>query len=99
MRLIGEAREVKLFEQEIPGAVPREHSPRAVGAMRGGREADQNKIGFGIAKRRYGTPPIGPVAIRAALGARDLLAIVHQARALAAIRDLTLQYGEPVLRR
>ena len=65
--------------------------------MCGGREANDHQSCLGIAERGHGASPIGPVAIGAALGARDFLAVVHQARALAAIRDFALEHRELVL--
>jgi hypothetical protein len=77
VRLIGEACAMELLVQEIPRAVAREHAARTVGAVRGGREPDDDEVGFGIAKGRHGTAPVGPIAIRAALGARDFLAVLN----------------------
>ena len=97
MRLIREAGAMKLRVQEISGAVPGEHPPGAVGAMRGGRESDDDEAGFRIAKGRHGASPVGPIAIRAALDARDFLAVTHQARTLAAFRDFAFECDKPFL--
>jgi len=64
VRLIREAGAMELRVQEISRAVPGEHAPGAVGAMRGGRESDDDETSIGIAKGRHGASPVSPIAIR-----------------------------------
>jgi len=97
VRLIREAGAMELRVQEISRAVPGEHAPGAVGAMRGGRESDDDETSIGIAKGRHGASPVGPIAIRAALGARDFLAVTHQAGTLAAFRNFAFECDKPFL--
>src|ERR1700731_4726720 len=82
---------MKLRVEEIAGAVSSEHAPGAIGAVCGGRKPDDDEISLRVAKGRHGTAPVGPIAVRSALGAGYFLAITHQAGALAALRDFALE--------
>ncbi len=62
-----------------------------IAAVRGGREADQEHTGAGIAEAGHWLGPIILVAIGAPFHASDLLAIFDQAGTPAASDDLIVQ--------
>ncbi len=97
LRLIRETGAMELRVQEIAGAVSGEHAPGPIGAMRGGRQSDDDEGGFEITKGRNRASPVGPIAIRTALGSRDFLAVTHQAGTLAAFRDLAFEFDKRFL--
>jgi hypothetical protein len=91
--LVGKARTVKLRVEKIAGTVSGEHAPRPVRAMSGRRQTDDHQFGLRVAEGRHGPPPVGPIAVRAALSPRNLLAVAHQPRALPARRDFAFERG------
>src|ERR1700676_450628 len=66
--------------------------------MRSRRKADNDKTRCRITEGRHEAPPIRPVAVGAPLDACDLLEVVNQTRALAAIRNFALKNREIVFR-
>src|SRR5207237_693873 len=74
------------------GAITREHASRAVGAVCGGRQSQDQQAGLWIAEAGNGLSPIRPVAIGAPLYGRDLPAVSHQPRTSLASDDLRLKY-------
>ena len=93
-RLVGEAGAVQGGEQEVAGAVAREHATRAVGAVRGRGEPEDQHARGRVAEAGDRAAPVRPVAERGALLARDRLAPLDQPRAGAAGGDLRLEGGE-----
>ena len=81
-------------EQEIAGAVPGEHAARAVGAVRGRRQAEQQHARRGVAEAAHRAAPVGLVAEGRALLRRDLLAPGDEPRAAAARVDLVGERGQ-----
>src|SRR5580765_7636742 len=65
--------------------------------MRAGRESDDDQACVRVAKGRHGPSPISPIAIRASLGARDFLAVMHQSGTLTALRDFAFECGKWVV--
>jgi len=81
---------MKRRHQKVAGtadAVAGEDATRAVRAVCGGREADDQEAGAWIAESRYWFAPVFIVAVGAALRARDLLAVASKARTPIAIDD------------
>ena len=64
-------RPVEGGEEKIPGAIPGEHAPGPVGAMRGGRQADDANGGLGISERGNRASPIRIFFKRLAFDLRD----------------------------
>ena len=89
--LVGEAGVVEGLVEEIAGAIAGEDAAGAVGAVGTGGEADDDEAGFGIAEGGDGEAPVGFVAIGAALGLGDGLAVLAEAGALVAVGDLFLE--------
>ena len=83
-RLIREAGFVQRGVEKVARTVTREHSPGTVRSMSCGSEPQNQQLGLGITKSWNRLAPVFPSAIGAALFARDLLAILYQARALGA---------------
>ena len=75
---IGEACSMKRRHEEVAGAagaVAGEHAARAVGAVRGGREAEQQEPRGRIAEAGHGTAPVDLIAVRALLLDGDAAAV------------------------
>ena len=89
--MVGEAGIVEGLVEEIAGAVASEDAAGAVGAVCTGGEADDDEAGFGIAERGDGAAPVDFVAVGAALGLGDGLAVFAEAGALVAVDDLFLE--------
>ena len=87
---------MKRLVEKIAGAVAGEHAAGAIGAVRGGSEAENQEPGARIAKAGNGLAPVFPVAKRETLFARDFFAVAHQARALPALDDLSVELVESV---
>ena len=89
-RLIRETVRVERGHQEVARAataVAGEGSPRPVGAVRRGREGDEQDPGVRVAKSRHGLSPVGLVTVGGSLLAGDQLTVVPQPRAPAAGDD------------
>jgi hypothetical protein len=91
-RLIGKPRAKQRLVQKIARAIAREHSARAIRAMRRGRKSQYQKLRARIAKSRNRLSPIVPSQKRSALVARDLFAIPYQPRARAAADNFLIQF-------
>ena len=89
--LVGEAGVVECLVEEIAGAVAGEDAAGAVGAVGSGGESDDDEAGLGVAERGDGAAPVGFVAVGAALGLGDVLAVFAEAGALVAIDDFFLE--------
>jgi len=95
-RLIGQARAVESGEEEIAAAVAGEYAAGSVGAVGGGREADDPDARRWIAEPADGFAPVLPIEIGAAFFPRDELAIFPQAGASNAGRYFITQLLECV---
>ena len=93
-RLVREAAPEHRREQEVARTVAREHAPGAIAAVRRGREADDQHAGARIAETRHRPGPVGLVAKRRPLLARDRFAPFDEARARATARDLACERVE-----
>ena len=89
-REAGEAGGVHRRHQEQAGAIAGEHPAGAVGAVRAGRQADDQQARLGIAEAGQRAAPVGLVAIRGALHRRDVGAVRPQPRAPRARDDLAM---------
>lgn len=83
-RLRSKAGGVERAIQKIARTIAREHTPRPVGSMGGGRQSYNQEPRFRIAKRRDWFTPIDPIAESAAFDGSDMLAVRHQPRTAAA---------------
>ncbi len=90
--LIGKSRAEQRLVKKIAGAIAREHSSRAIGAVRSRRKPQNQKLGARIAETRNGLAPIIPSKERTALVPRDLFAIPYQSRTLAAENDFLIEF-------
>ena len=90
-RLVGKTRAKQRLVQKIARAIAGKHSPRAIGAMRRGREPQNQKLRVWITKSRDRLSPVIPCQKRSALVPRDLFAIPYQSRARAAVNDFLIQ--------
>jgi len=77
--------------KERARVVAGEHAARAIGAVRGGRQSDDQKPRRGIAERRQRLAPVFPIPIRAPFYLRHVLAVRPQPGAAAASDDFLLQ--------
>jgi hypothetical protein len=80
--------------EHVTGPVAREHPPGPVAAMRGGREADDEKRGVRRSKPWDRAPPVRLVGEGGALGAGHLLAPGDEPRAGLATGDARVQFRE-----
>jgi hypothetical protein len=64
---------MKRSEQEVAGAISREHPPGSVGAVRSWGEPDDDESCGRVAKARHRAAPIRLIAKRSSLLVRDLL--------------------------
>jgi hypothetical protein len=96
--LAGEAGAVQGREEEVAGAVAREDAARAVAAVRGGREADDEEPRARIAEPRQGPAPVLLVLEPPDLDAGDLEAPRPQARTALARDDVARDAGEGIAR-
>ncbi len=87
-RLVREPGPVQGGEEEVAAAVAGEHPARAVRAVRGRGEPEQQHAGLRVAEAVDRPAPVLLVAERGALLARDLLAPGDEPRAAAARVDL-----------
>ncbi len=94
--MIGEAGAMKTLVEKIARAVSGKHTAGAIGAVRGGRESQDQELGVPIAEAGNGLAPVFPVAKRETLLARDFFAVEHKARAFAAADDLLIELFERV---
>lgn len=83
-RLAGEAGAIQRAIEKIARTIAGEHASGAIRAVRGGREAEDKKLGARIPETGNRLAPVIPVEEGAALGASDAFAIAHQARAFPA---------------
>src|SRR5262245_13949454 len=77
--------------QNIAGTVAREHPARSIGSVSTRREPHYEYSRLWITKRGYRAAPILPIAIRPALGLRNLCAMDAQTGAAIAIFYFILQ--------
>jgi hypothetical protein len=75
-----EPRPIERRHQEVTRAVAREDAAGSVGAVRGGRETDDQQPRRGIAEARDRTSPVHLVAVRAFLFESDAAAVLPQTR-------------------
>src|SRR4029077_19892428 len=87
-RLVGEAGAPQRGEQEVARAVAREYPPRAVGPMRGGRQAQQKDARAGVAEPGHRATPVALGRERCAAPASDLLTPSDQPRTAPAADEL-----------
>src|SRR5262249_19520217 len=92
--LVGPAEAVERLVEPVAARVPREHPARAIAAVRGGREPDDEHPGAWIAEAGHRAAPVGLVAERPTPLARDLLAVGSQRRAALANQDCPRHGGE-----
>ncbi len=85
--LRGEAGLVQHRIEKIAGAIARERSAGTVGAVRAGRESEDEHTGPGVAEGRHGPAPVLPVGVGAAARAGDLGAVRAQAWTELALDD------------
>ena len=90
--LAGESGAMELFVQEVAAAVSGEHAPGAIRAVGRGGQADDQELSLRIAESGDRAAPVRFVPVGAPLGARDFLAVANQARAFAALDDLSVEY-------
>jgi hypothetical protein len=83
-RLIGKPRAKQSLVQKISRTISREHSPRAIRAMRRGRKSQNQELRPRIAESRNRLSPVIACRKRSALVPRDLFTIPYQPRARAA---------------
>jgi hypothetical protein len=83
---------MELFVQEVAAAISGEHAPGAIRAVGCGGQADDQELSLRIAEAGDGAAPVRFVAVGAALGAGDFLAVANQARAFAALDNLSVEY-------
>ena len=93
--LAGESNLVQHGIHEVAAGIARERASGAVGAMRPGSKSHDEHARVGVAESRDGLAPIFPVAVCAALLARNLFAVRHQTRAKGAGNDFAVEDGEP----
>ena len=91
MGLVGETGAVQGAVEEVAGGIPGEHAPGAVGAVRAGRQADDQDARRVVAKTGDGPAPVFLVAVGALALPRDALAVGRQARAQPAGDDLFME--------
>ena len=90
-RLVGEPARVQGGEEPVARAVAGEHAAGAVGAVGGGRQAEQADARVGVAEAGHGAAPVLLVGKRRALLPRHLLAPLDEPRAATAVGDLALE--------
>src|SRR5206468_3042022 len=93
-RLIRETGLVQRGVQEVARAVAGEHASGTIGSMRGRRQAEDQQLCLPVAESGHGLAPVFAIAISAALLARDLLPVLHEARALPARDNLLVQHAK-----
>ena len=92
--LVGETGAVKHAVQEISGTIAGEDAAGAVGAVRGGRETNDQEPGPAGAEGRNRFTPVLLIAVGAALYLGHMAAVVDEPRTLLAGYDLRLQNVE-----
>src|SRR5579884_717316 len=92
--LVGQPRSPQRSEQPVAGAVAREDPSRAVAAVRGGREPEDQDPSARVAEAGHGPTPVLLAGERASLDASDLLAPGDEPRTAPALRDLRLEPGQ-----
>jgi len=90
--LAGESGAMELFVQEVAAAVSSEHASSAIRAVGRGGQANDQELSVRIAEAGDGAAPVRFVPVGTALDARDFLAVANQARAFAALDDLSVEY-------
>ncbi len=80
--------------EKIAGAVAGEHAPGAIGAVRGGSEAEDQKLRARVAETGNGFAPVFAIAEGTALFASDGFAVAHQARAFSARHNFFVELLE-----
>lgn len=85
--LVREAGAVQCGIQKIAGGIAGEDTPGAIRAVRPRRKSDDDDARVRIAKTRDRSTPVRPLAVRAALLARDAFAVADEARAAVAGGD------------
>ena len=80
--------------EKVAGAIAGEHASGAIGAVRGGRQANDEKLRVAVSETGHWPPPIGVLAERATLGPRDLFSMRYQAGTLRAGDDAAIQNAE-----
>src|SRR5439155_217843 len=93
--LVRQPAPVKGREQEVTGPVAGEDAPRAVPAMRGRRQAQEQDPCRRIGERRHGPPPVRLAGEGGPLLPSHLLPPCHQSGAFSAGHDLVRQGLEP----
>src|SRR4029077_10501144 len=94
--LTGESGFVQYWIHEVAGSVSGERTAGAIGAMGAGSESEDEDAGMGITKAGNGLSPVLAVAVRPALLAANLLAILDQTATSRAGDDFAVQDREPV---
>ena len=87
MGLVGKAGLVKRPKQPVSRAIARENAARAIGSMRGGRQAYDHDPGLGVAKTVNGFAPVGLAGVRPLLFLRHMQAILSQPWARFTVSD------------
>ncbi len=93
-RLVREPRFVHRAHQEAARAIPGEHPACSVGAVRRGREADDQQPGGRVAEAGHRSSPVDFVAVRGLLLGRHPFAVPAQPPATLTVDDMTLNLGK-----
>src|SRR5438552_3659100 len=76
--LAGEARVMERVEEPVAAAIPGEHPPRAIAAVRGGRQPHQEEPRSRAADTRQRPGPVALAEVAPRRGCRDGLAMLHE---------------------
>ena len=81
---------VQSLVEKVAGTIPSEHTARAVCAVSGRRQTDDQQARLGVPKGRDGTAPVVPVAVGPALHLGNAPTVVSKPWAALAGYDLLL---------
>jgi hypothetical protein len=82
--------------EKVPGSIAGEGSSGAVGSVRSWREPEDEESGVGVSEARYGTGPVGLIAVGFSSGFANMGAVEAEARAQLTGDDVLLDVGESV---
>src|SRR3954464_4319546 len=80
--------------EKVGGAIAGEHAAGAIGAVRTGREAEDQHLSIDVAETRHGLGPVFPIEIGATLNGANLAAMIDEPGTLRASGDVAIENGE-----
>jgi hypothetical protein len=91
-RLIRESGRVKYPVQDVAGTIACEHASRPICSMRSRRQSEDQQPRIGVSERRHGSSPVGLIAVSAAFGNGDGLAMRNEPGAAPAAGNIAVKF-------